>query len=250
MRRERLKRHSMDIREKVVIITGASTGIGRATARLFAEHGAIVVLAARSTDKLEALAHQLRAQGREALVVPTDVTQEEAVRHLVARTIETYGRVDILLNNAGLGAAGSIADYPADAYRRLIDLNVLGPFYGMQAVVPHMRAHGGGLIINVSSTATKQMYPSVGAYTSTKHALNSLSAAERLELASDNIRVITMYPDYTNSDFSNNALVFGLRPVAGSATGEGEPLVGDSPEEVAQKILEAASDEPAEQYMR
>ncbi len=238
----------MDIREKVTIITGASTGIGRATARLFAEHGAIVVLTARSTDKLEELAHQLHVQGREALVVPTDVTQEDAVRHLVARTIETYGRVDILINNAGLGAAGSIADYPADAYRQLIELNLFGPFYGMQAVVPHMREHGGGLIINISSTATLQLYPSVGAYTSTKHALNSLSAAERLELAPDNIRVITVYPDYTASDFTRNALVFGSRPVAGS-TGQGEPPTGDSPEKVAQKILEAASDEPAEKYM-
>lgn len=239
----------MDIREKVTIITGASTGIGRATARLFAEHGAIVVLAARSTDKLEELARQLYVQGREALVVPTDVTQEDAVQHLVARTIETYGRVDILINNAGLGAAGSIADYPADGYRQLIELNLFGPFYGMQAVVPHMREHGGGLILNISSTATLQMYPSVGAYTSTKHALNSLSASERLELAPDNIRVITVYPDYTASDFSRNALVFGPRPVAGS-TGQGEPPTADSPEKVAQKILEAASDEPAEKYMK
>lgn len=241
----------MDIREKVTIITGASTGIGRATARLFAEHGAIVVLAARSAEKLEALAQQLRAQGRQALAVPTDVTQEAVVRHLVARTIDTYGRIDIIINNAGLGAAGAIADYPADAYRRLIDLNLFGPFYGMQAVVPYMREQGGGIIINVSSSATKQRYPLVGAYTSTKHALNSLSEAERLELAQDNIRVITMYPDYTASDFSENALIFGPRPVAGSSsTSQGEPQKGDSPEEVAQKILEAASDEPAEKYMR
>jgi|SRR5581483_220222 len=239
----------MDIREKVTIITGASTGIGRATARLFAEHRAIVVLAARSTDRLEALARELQGQGRQALAVPTDVTQEEAVRHLIGRTIETYGRVDILLNNAGIGAAGPISDYPTDAYRQLIDLNLFGPFYGMQAVVPHMRGHGGGLIINVSSTATKQMYPLVGAYTSTKHALNCLSAYERLELAPDNIRVITMYPDLTDSDFSRSALVFGLRPVSGSPTGLGEPPVADSPESVAQKILEAASDEPAEKYM-
>jgi NAD(P)-dependent dehydrogenase (short-subunit alcohol dehydrogenase family) len=240
----------MDIREKVTIITGASTGIGRATARLFAEHGAIVVLAARSADKLEELARELQGQGREALAVPTDVTQEDAVRHLVARTIQTYGRVDILINNAGLGAAGPIADYPADAYRKLMELNLFGPFYGMQAVVPHMRAHGGGLIINVSSSATKQVYPLVAAYTSTKHALNTLSAYERTELAPDNIRVITMYPDLTASDFSSNALIFGLRPVSGSATGEGEPVIADRPEKVAQKILEAASGEPAEQYMK
>jgi NAD(P)-dependent dehydrogenase (short-subunit alcohol dehydrogenase family) len=243
------KKITMDIREKVTIITGASTGIGRATARLFAEHGAIVVLAARSADRLEELAHELRDQGREALAIPTDVTREEAVRHLVARTIETYGRVDILINNAGIGAAGPIADYPADAYRQLIDLNVFGPFYGMQAVVPHMRAYGGGLIINISSSSTLRQYPLVGAYTSTKYALNGLAAAERLELAPDNIRVSTVYPEYTDSDFSRNGLIFGLRPVAGASTTLGDLPAPDSPEKVAQKILEAAVDEPAEKYM-
>ena len=240
----------MDIREKVTIITGASIGIVRATARHFAEHGAIVVLAARSADKLEAFALQLREQGHNALAVPTDVTRQDAVRHLVARTIEVYGRIDILINNAGLGSSGSIADYPVEAYRQLIDINLLGPFYGMQAVVPHMREHRGGLIINVSSSATKQLYPDVGAYTSTKQALNGLSAAERLELAPVNIRVITMYPDYTDSDFTSNALVFGRRPVAGSAAGQAEPPVPDTPEMVAQRILEAVAEEPAEQYMR
>lgn len=240
----------MDIHEKVTVITGASTGIGRATARLFAEQGAIVVLAARSADKLEALACELRDQGRQALAVPTDVTQEEAVRHLIARTIETYGRVDILLNNAGMGAAGPIASYPADAYRQLIDLNLFGPFYGMQAVVPHMREHGGGLIINICSSSTLRQFPLVGAYTSTKHALNSLSAYERAELAPDNIRVITVYPEYTASDFSRNGLIFGLSPVVDSpATDLGDLPTPDSPEKVAQKILEAAFDEPAEKYM-
>jgi NAD(P)-dependent dehydrogenase (short-subunit alcohol dehydrogenase family) len=248
IRQERVKRHHMDIREKVTIITGASTGIGRATARLFAERGAIVVLAARSADKLEALAHELREQGKRALAVPTDVTQEDAVRNLVAKAIKTYGRVDILINNAGIGAAGPIAEYPANAYRQLIELNLFGPFYGMQAVVPHMREHGGGLIINVSSSATTQVYPLVGAYTSTKHALNILSAYERTELAPDNIRVITMYPDLTDSDFSRNGLVFGLRPEPG-VTALGELPTPDSPEKVAQKIFEAASDEPADKYM-
>lgn len=232
----------MDIREKVTIITGASTGIGRATARLFAEHGAIVVLAARSTDKLEALARELQALGQQALAIPTDVTQEEAVRQLVAKTIERYGRVDILINNAGVGGAGAIAEYPADAYRQLIDLNVFGPFYGMQAVIPHMRQRGGGLIINISSTATKQLYPTVGPYTSTKFALNSLSDAARLELAPDNIRVITVYPHNTASDFASNGLLFGTINV--------EAPSDTAPSEfVAQKILEAALEEPAEKHM-
>ncbi|MCC6616309.1 MAG: SDR family oxidoreductase [Anaerolineae bacterium] len=232
----------MDIREKVTIITGASTGIGRATARLFAEHGAMVVLAARSADKLDALARELQSQGREALAVPTDVTQEDAVQTLVAKTIEAYGRVDILVNNAGVGGAGPIADFPADAYRQLIDLNVLGPYYGMRAVIPHMREHGGGLIINISSSATTRVFPTVGPYTSTKHALNSLSAAARLELAPDNIRVISVYPDYTASDFSKGSLQFGA--IAAYDLPE-----GDSPEKVAQKIFEAAIDEPTDTYV-
>lgn len=232
----------MDVREKVTIITGASAGIGRATARLFAENGAHVVLAARSTEKLEALTDEIQTQGGSVLAVPTDVAQEESVQHLVAKTIERYGRVDILINNAGVGGAGAIADYPAEAYQQLIAINLLGPFYGMQAVVPNMREHGGGLIINVSSTATKQLYPIVGAYTSTKYALNSLSDAERLELAPDNIRVITVYPHNTSSDFISNGLLFGIGDVHA-------PADAAKPEFVAQKILEAASDEPAEKYM-
>ena len=232
----------MDIREKVTIITGASTGIGRATARLFAAHGAIVVLAARSTEKLEALVQELHAQGSAALAVPTDVTQEDAVRRLVAKTIATYGRVDILINNAGLGGAGAIADYPADSYRQLIELNLLGPYYGMQAVIPPMREQGGGLIINISSTATKQLYPTVGPYSSTKHALNSLSDIARLELAPDNIRVITVFPHNTASDFASNGLVLDTVDVQ-------VPADIAPPEFVAQRILEAASDEPAEKYM-
>lgn len=232
----------MDIREKVTIVTGASTGIGRATARLFAAHGAMVVLAARSTGKLEALAQELRAQGRAALAVPTDVTQEDAVRNLVAKTIETFGRVDILINNAGIGAAGAIADFPVDAFRQLIDLNILGPYYGMQAVIPAMRQQGGGLIINISSTATKQLYPTVGPYTSTKFALNSLSDIARVELAPDNIRVITVFPHNTASDFVSNGLVLPSIEVQA-------PVDAAPPEFVAEKILEAAADEPAEKYM-
>lgn len=232
----------MDIRGKVTIITGASAGIGQASARLFAKQGAIVVLAARSSEKLASLAAELQAQGASALAVVTDVTQEEAVQALVAKTIEAYGRVDILINNAGIGGAGAIAEYPAEAYRQLIDLNILGPFYGMQAVVPHMRQQRDGLIINVSSSATKTLYPTVGAYSSTKHALNSLSDAERLELAPDNIRVITVYPDNTASDFVNNGLLFGIINVQA-------PSNAAPPEFVAQKIFEAAVDEPAEKYM-
>ncbi|MBN9391711.1 MAG: SDR family oxidoreductase [Chloroflexi bacterium] len=244
----------MDIQGKVTIITGASTGIGRATARLFAEKGAIVVLAARSAAKLEEIAQELRSQGKEALAVPTDVTQEDAVRQLVAKTIEKYGRVDILINNAGMGSAGPIVNYPADSYRQLIDLNIMGPFFGMKAVAPFMRENGGGIIINISSSSTRRMYPLVGAYTSTKHALNSLSAFEREELAPDNIRVILMHPDYTLSDFSNNSMVYGFEPGAGAipspSAPKGEYPNGDMPEDVAEKILEAALNEPAEQFMR
>jgi NADP-dependent 3-hydroxy acid dehydrogenase YdfG len=141
----------MDIQDKVVLITGASGGIGLATARLFAEAGAKVALAARSADTLTTIVNELHEQHHEALAVPTDMRNKDAIEALVDSVFQQYGRIDILINNAGQTVLGSVADVDIDQFRQIFELNVLGPVEAMQAIIPKMRQNGGGLIINVSS---------------------------------------------------------------------------------------------------
>jgi short-subunit dehydrogenase len=237
----------MDISNKVTIITGASAGIGLATARRFAADGAKVVLAARSTDKLAALAAELRGQNQEALAVPTDMCNRAAVEYLMEHTMQHYGRIDLLVNNAGQAATGTVAEVNLDDFRQILDLNVLGVLYAMQAAVPKMRQGKGGMIVNVSSMVSKMQIPGLAAYAATKAALNLLTATARIELAPENIRVITVYPRLTATDFGKNSL--GNPQVRQRQRAGAGNVVVDSPEFVAEKILEAVRNEPAEQYM-
>ncbi|MCE1253505.1 MAG: SDR family oxidoreductase, partial [Anaerolineae bacterium] len=178
----------MDIKGKVVLITGASMGIGLSTARLFAAGGARVALAARSTDKLTALADELRHQGHEALVLTTDMRDPVAVKSMVDASLAHFGSLDILINNAGQAAAGTVAEVDPLDFQKIIELNVFGPLYAMQAAIPTLRRQGGGIIINISSMVSKMHIPGLGAYAATKTALNMLSDTARGELAADNIR--------------------------------------------------------------
>ncbi len=237
----------MDIQEKVVIITGASEGIGLATARLFAKAGAKVALAARSADTLTTIVNELHEQHREAIAVPTDMRNRDEIEALVDSVFERYGRIDILINNAGQSAGGNVADVDIDQFRQIFELNVLGTVEAMQAIIPKMRQKGGGLIINVSSMVTKMHLPAISAYAATKAALNMISDTAREELASENIRITTMFPRRTATNFGKNSLTNpktnqGPRPPQGGP----EP---DSAEAVALKILEAARNEPHDQYM-
>lgn len=234
----------MEIQDKVVIITGASMGIGEATARVFAAAGAKLVLAARSADKLEAIARSLPKEA-ETLIVPTDMIDQAQVKALINKAYAHFGRIDILINNAGQSILGPIATVNPDQYRQIIELNLLGPLHAIQAVVPKMKEQGGGVIINISSNVSKMAIPMIGAYASTKYALNGLSLTARNELATDNIRVVLFQPGQTATEFGKNALreenLNGWRPSGGS-----QP---DSAEDVAHKILEAAINEPAEMGM-
>lgn len=239
----------MELQGKVVIVTGASMGIGEATARVFAEAGAKLVLAARSADKLEAVAQSLPPRA-EPLIVPTDMTDQAQVRALIDKAYERFGRIDILINNAGQSAIGPIATVNPDHYRRIIELNLLGPLHAIQAVVPKMKAQGGGVIINISSIVSKMAIPGIGAYASTKYALNGLSLTAHNELAADNIRVVLFHPSMTATDFGKNALLpenvdLNWRPTSGQSM-----PTPDSAEAVAHKILEAAISEPAETGMQ
>jgi short-subunit dehydrogenase len=240
----------MEISGKIAIITGASEGIGRATAKALAKAGASVALAARNAARLEELADEIRKENREALVVPTDVCDPAAVRRMVERTSEHFGRIDILVNNAGQSAAGRIAEIDIELFRRIMELNVYGAMLAMQTVVPRMRQAGGGVIVNVSSMVSKLKLPGLGTYAASKAALNLISATARVELAEEHIRVITVFPRTTETDFGKHALgdlEMRARQRAGASWRAN--VVVDSPEYVAGKILEAIQKEPEEMYM-
>ena len=169
----------MDVSGKVVLITGASAGIGAATARVFAQSGAKVVLAARSADKLAALSQELGGLGQEALALTIDLRNPAEVTRMVEQSVAHFGRVDILINNAGQAASGKVDSVSLDDFRQIMELNVFSVVEAIQAVTPVMRAVGGGLIINVSSMVSRMAITGLGAYAATKAALNMLSNTAR-----------------------------------------------------------------------
>ena len=196
----------MRLRDRNVIVTGASSGIGLETAREFARAGCNVVLASRNKERLDKLAQELSSLGGQRLVVPTDVSHREQAEAMVGRTVETFGGVDILVNNAGLGLDATIAEGRLDNMRYLFDVNFWGTVHCIQAVVPNMRQQRRGMIINVSSVAGRIATPYNGVYSATKAALNALSDALRMELAEDGIRVLAIYPGLTVTDFRKNVI--------------------------------------------
>ena len=219
----------MDIDGKVCIVTGASSGIGAATGRLLSDMGARVVLAARRTDRLQALAAELPG----SLAVTTDVTIPDQLRRLVSRTLGTYGRVDVLVNNAGQGLHVPVEELVPDDLRAVFELNVVAPLVGMQAVLPVMRAQsGGGAIVNVSSATSLRVFPGLGGYSATKAALNLLSQVAALEFAASGISVSLVYPSVTATEFHQS-----LR--AGGFAGRGRGIAPDPPELVGSAIAYA-----------
>ncbi|MEU1628101.1 SDR family oxidoreductase [Streptomyces sp. NPDC020096] len=202
----------MDITDKVVLITGASSGIGAATARAAGEAGARLVLAARRADRLHALADELP----DALAVSCDVTEPAQVRAAVQAGVDRYGRIDVLVNNAGQGLHLPLTQVNAADFRAVLDLNVVAPLVAMQAVLPVMQAQKSGVIINVSSATTRKVFPGLGAYAASKAALNMLSATARRELAADGITVSTVLPFVTATEFHQALRAGHVVPAAAS----------------------------------
>ena len=196
----------MNVRDAVVLITGGSSGIGAATARLAHARGARVVAGARRQDRLQALAQEL--PGIE--VVCADVTHETRLERLVSTALDTHGRIDVLVNNAGQGLHVPLDEVEIEAFRDVLALNLLAPLRAMQLVLPHMRERGGGAIVNVSSGTTRMTLPGVGAYSATKAALNQLSATARAEWAGFGISVSLVLPPVTATEFFD-ALRQGVR---------------------------------------
>jgi NADP-dependent 3-hydroxy acid dehydrogenase YdfG len=183
-----------NLTSKVAIVTGASSGIGEATAIALAAEGAKVVAVARRSDRLEALAEKIRAQGGTLQPMTADVADEAQIRDVVAKTQEQFGRIDSLINNAGVMLLGPIDGANTEDWRRMIDVNLLGLMYATHAVLPMMKSQKTGHIINVSSVAGRTVSPFGAVYCATKFAVGAFSESLRQQVYQDNIRVTIVEP--------------------------------------------------------
>jgi NADP-dependent 3-hydroxy acid dehydrogenase YdfG len=185
---------SNNIEGKVVVITGASSGLGEAAARLLCAEGARVVLGARRIERLQALADDLTANGGKALALETDVTDRDQVKRLVDAAVQKYGRIDVMINNAGLMPQSLLERLKIDEWDRMIDVNIKGVLYGIAAALPYMIGQKGGHIINVSSVAGHRVGPGSAVYAATKHAVLALSEGLRQEVKPYSIRTTVISP--------------------------------------------------------
>jgi short-subunit dehydrogenase len=186
---------------RVVVITGASAGIGRATALRLARDGAAVVVSARRGERLHTLVRDIEALGGRALAVVADVTREEDMQRLVGQTVERFDRLDVMICNAGFGVEGSLNQSAGEHMRRLLDVNYLGSFYAARATLPVFRQQNAGHLLFVSSIVGKRGVPHMGAYAATKFAQVGLAECLRAELSGSNIHVSVVLPVSTDTEF-------------------------------------------------
>ncbi len=184
----------MTIRDKVVVITGASSGLGEATARHLAGEGAKVVLGARRAERLETLVSEIKAAGGEALAVATDVTSRTDVAKLVDAAVEAFGRIDVLINNAGIMPLSALEALKVEEWDRMIDVNIKGVLYGIAAALPHMKAQKSGHIITTASVAGHLIFPASSVYSGTKFAVRAICEGLRQEVKDYNIRTTILSP--------------------------------------------------------
>ncbi len=233
------------LKEAVVVVTGASSGIGRATAHEFANKGSSLVLAARSESELREVVAECEQRGAKAIAVPTDVTDEAAVLALAQRAIDTFGRIDVWVNNAAVSFFGKLHEVPMEDFRRVFETNVFGYVHGARAVIPVFREQESGVLINVSSLVARMPQPYTSAYTMSKHAVRALGMSLRQELVLDkqkNVYVSTVLPATIDTPFFQHAANYTGR------TPKAMPPVYP-PENVARMIVEMAQHPKREVYV-
>jgi NADP-dependent 3-hydroxy acid dehydrogenase YdfG len=193
----------LNVENKVIVITGASSGIGEATAKLLAKHGARVVLGARRSDRLEAIAKEIRTAGGTAEYQTLDVTQRSQLEAIVQFAQSKFGRVDVLINNAGVMPLSALDQLKVDEWDRMIDVNIKGVLYGIAAALPVMKAQKAGQIINLSSIGGHAVSPTAAVYCATKFAVGAISEGLRQEVGGD-IRVTVISPGVTESELADS----------------------------------------------
>ena len=227
------RRSSVD--GKVAIITGASSGIGRASALAFAREGATTVLASRSAEKLERVAEEIRGFNPKVLVVPTDVSVREQVQDLVDRTVKEFERIDILFNNAGNAYVGPLDEGRfVDDLDNMLAVSFYGAIYGTQAVLPVMKRQGSGHIVNMSSVVGRKAFPHFGGYSITMHAISAFTDALRQELRGTGIAVTSVHPALTQTAMLDEVNPADMPPPFRAMTPR-------TPEFVAAGIVKAVS---------
>lgn len=191
-----------DMKDKVIVITGASSGIGEETAKLLASKGARVVLAARRVERLDALVAEIKESGGSAIAKATDVSRREDLDALIELAVSEYGQVDVLINNAGIMPVAPMAMVKVDEWDRMIDVNVKGLLYGIAAALPGMKKRGEGHIINVASVAGHKVLPNFTVYCATKHAVRAISEGLRME--NPDLRVTTISPGLIKTELEDS----------------------------------------------
>ena len=192
-----------NIEGKVIVITGASSGLGEAAATHLSEQGSIVILGARRVERIQALANEINKNGGKALSIATDVTKHEQVKALVDAAVQTYGRIDVIINNAGLMPHSPLDRLKIDEWNQMIDVNIKGVLYGIAAALPHMQQQKSGHIINVSSVAGHTVRPNGVVYSATKHAVRVISEGLRQEVKPYNIRTTIISPGAVATELPN-----------------------------------------------
>lgn len=191
------------LKDKVTVVTGAASGIGLATAVAFAEKGAKVVLSDYDSEKGEARTNELKEKGHDVLFIKTDVSKEQEVKELIEKTVDQFGRIDVIVNNAGVGAQGDMHETSDEEYKRVISINQDGVFYGSKYAVQQMLKTGGGVIINMSSILSLVGEPTAFAYNASKGAVRLMTQSMALRYAKDNIRVTAIAPGYVETGMVN-----------------------------------------------